>query len=362
MNNQWNDKIFNVTASNFQQLCLEIFRFQYHYNRTYREYVDMLNIQPDKVMSPAKIPFLPIQFFKTHSVKTTDFNPDVIFESSGTSQSINSHHHIKHVTLYKQSFLKTFELFYGPVNEWCIIALLPSYLERKNSSLVFMVDELIRRSQHVQSGFYLNEHEKLYKTLKEVETAGQKTIFIGVSFALLDFAEKYSLSLKQTIVMETGGMKGRREEMVRQELHQLLKDRFSVQSIHSEYGMTELLSQAYSKEAGIFHSPPWMKMLIRDEQDPLSVQSEYDSSESEVLSSEAGSQSSQFKTNSPFTAEKYRDHHSVMGAINIIDLANVYSCSFIATDDAGKLYADGSFEVLGRLDNSDIRGCSLMVM
>jgi Acyl-protein synthetase, LuxE len=362
MNNQWNDKIFRVNASNFQQLCLDIFHFQYQANRTYRNYVDLLKIKPDKVNGLAEIPFMPIQFFKTHIVKATDFSPDCIFESSGTSQSIHSHHHIKDVTLYRQSFLKAFELFYGHVSEWCIIALLPSYLVRKNSSLVFMVGELISRSDHAKSGFYLNEHEKLYRALTELEAEGQKTILIGVSFALLDFAEKYSLPLKQTVVMETGGMKGRRDEMVRQELHNFLQEKFDVQCIHSEYGMTELLSQAYSKNAGVFHSPPWMKVLIRDEQDPLSVRSECDSREFVVSSLEQGTHTSDAAANSSLTARQHQDHHSITGAINIIDLANVYSCSFIATDDAGKLYADGTFEVLGRLDNSDIRGCSLMMI
>jgi hypothetical protein len=270
-----------------------------------------------------------------------------VFESSGTTHSVNSHHLIKDIGLYRQSFLKGFELYYGSPRNWCIIALLPSYLERKNSSLVFMVDELIRQTRHSQSGFYLYEHPKLYNTLKQLENQKQKTLFIGVSFALLDFAEQYSLPLKHTVIMETGGMKGRKEEIVRDELHQLLKGKFEVDAIHSEYGMTELLSQAYSKKSGIFQTPPWMKVLIRDEEDPLNVGD---------ASSGSGS-----KKDYRLTTHGSR-LTSVTGAINIIDLANVYSCSFVATDDAGKLYADGSFEVLGRIDDSDVRGCSLMAL
>jgi hypothetical protein len=239
---------------------------------------------------------------------------------------------VKDIDIYKESFTKSFELFYGPVTNWCVIGLLPSYLERKNSSLIYMVDELIKKSSHPQSGFYLHEHEKLYPVLQSLENAKQKTILFGVTFALLDFAEKYPLPLQHTIIMETGGMKGRREEMIRREVHDILQKSFHAPVIHSEYGMTELLSQAYSKGNGIFHCPPWMKVLVRDDEDPLTIREL-------SLSPSPG---------------------PVAGAINVIDLANIYSCSFIATDDAGKLYQDGSFEVLGRIDNSDLRGCSLM--
>ena len=373
MNNKWNDKIFNATHSDFEDLSLEIFHFQYRHNPIYKAFVDMLKVAPGKVTRLFQIPFLPIQFFKTHAVKTTEFDPQFIFESSGTGQAMNSHHFVKDIEFYRKSFSQGFELFYGAANGWCVIALLPSYLERKNSSLVFMVDELIRQSRHEQSGFYLYEHEKIYETLKELEANNQKTIFIGVSFALLDFAETYALPLKNTTVMETGGMKGRREEIVRAELHDILKNKFGVDVVHAEYGMTELLSQAYSRGEGVFRTPPWMKVLIRDEEDPLTVESGVQSSESGVRSSESGVrssesgvqtsesgvQSSESQMKSPLTT-----HHSSgkSGAINIIDLANVYSCSFIATEDAGKLHEDGSFEVLGRMDNSDIRGCSLMMM
>jgi hypothetical protein len=334
MNDQWNNKIFNVGQDNFERLCLDLFHFQYCNNKVYKAYTDTLRINVDDVRSLSRIPFLPIGIFKSHEVKTTEFEPKLVFESSGTTHSVNSHHFIKDIELYRQSFSKGFELFYGFPASWCIIALLPSYVERKNSSLIFMVDELIRQSQHVQSGFYLNEYRKLYDTLRQLEAQKQKTLFIGVSFALLDFAQQFSLPLKHTVIMETGGMKGRKAEMVRDELHHVLKGRFEVDAIHSEYGMTELLSQAYSKKEGIFQTPPWMKVLIREEEDPLQV------------SAAIGSDSRLTTT----------------GAINIIDLANVYSCSFIATDDAGKLHADGSFEVLGRIDDSDIRGCSLMTL
>jgi len=342
MDNEW-DKIFNVNEGNFEDLALEIFQFQYQHNSIYRTYVDMLKFNPQKINKLPDIPFLPIQFFKTHLVKTTDFEPAYEFQSSGTSQTIKSRHFIGDIELYRQSFIRGFELFYGPVESWCIIGLLPSYLERQHSSLVFMVSELIRKSGHEQSGFYLYEYEKLHDTLKNLEQNKQKTLLIGVTFALLDFAKEYPFLLKHTVIMETGGMKGRREEIVRDEVQQLLKTKFQLDVIHSEYGMTELLSQAYSKGKGIFYCPPWMKVLIRDEEDPLSVQLA-------VANRQPGSE---FTHDSQLTTK---------GVINVIDLANIYSCSFIATDDAGKLYGDGGFEVIGRIDNSDIRGCSLMAI
>ncbi len=342
-------KIFNVNEGNFEDLALEIFQFQYQHNPVYRTYVDMLKFNPWDVKDLLRIPFLPIQFFKTYPVKTTEFEPAYEFQSSGTSGSINSRHFIKDIEIYRESFIKAFESFYGPVETWCVIGLLPSYLERENSSLIFMVSELIRKSGHEQSGFYLYEHEKLFNTLKELEQKKQKTLLIGVTFALLDFARNHPLPLKHTVIMETGGMKGRREEMVKQELHEFLRKKFNSDSIHSEYGMTELLSQAYSKGEGIFRCPPWMKVFVRDEEDPLEVHS----SQFTVNSSESGNNSRLPTPDSQL---------STRGIINIIDLANIYSCSFIATDDAGTLYNDGSFEVLGRIDNSDIRGCSLMAI
>lgn len=324
-------RIFTTETASFGSLALEVFRYQYNNNNIYRQYCQTLKINADDRNTIEKIPFLPINFFKTHTITTTAFEPVAIFESSGTTQTINSKHLIKDIGIYEQSFTTCFNMFYGKPEEWCIIALLPSYLERNNSSLVLMAEKLIQQSKHPQSGFYLHNTTALYETLAAQENKLQKTLLIGVTFALLDFAEKYPMKLQHTIIMETGGMKGRRKEMTRQEVHSILCNNFQLQSIHSEYGMTELLSQAYSKGDGIFNCPPWMKILIRDEDDPLTVQS---STENKTLS----------------------------GAVNIIDLANIYSCSFIATEDAGKLYSDDSFEVLGRLDNSDIRGCSLLAL
>lgn len=338
MQRQWNDKIFAATAAEFETLALEVFHFQYAHNTLYKQYVDALQVSPLSVESLSQIPFLPIRFFKSHAVQTCVSEPAVIFESSGTTGSIPSRHYVKDASLYRESFLHGFELFYGPVKDWCIIGLLPSYLERENSSLVYMVNAMIGLSSHAESGFYLHDHDKLFSVLQKLEKKKQKTILIGVTFGLLDFAEKYSLPLEHTIIMETGGMKGRRKEMIREEVHDLLKKAFDLPAVHSEYGMTELLSQAYSKGDGIFSCPPWMKIVLRDEEDPLSIQPPIDHHQLTV--SDRGQ----------------------TGAINVIDLANVYSCSFIATEDAGKLNRDGSFEVLGRMDNSDLRGCSLMAV
>lgn len=325
------DNLLSVTPQNFDETALAVFNFQYLQNPVYNQFCKALHIEPAKINTLNKIPFLPIAFFKTHIVTTTQFEAAALFESSGTTQTINSKHLVKDIALYEQSFSAAFRLFYGNPKDWCIIALLPSYLERKNSSLVMMADKLIEQSGHAQSGFYLNELEKLHDTLLQLEKQQQKTLLIGVTFALLDFAEQYPMQLQHTTIMETGGMKGRREELTRQEVHEILCTSFKVNKIHSEYGMTELLSQAYSKGDGIFNCPPWMKIILREEDDPLSVQ-----------------------------VSNYRK--TISGAINVIDLANMYSCSFIATDDAGKLHPDESFEVLGRLDNSDIRGCSLLAL
>ncbi len=352
MPRQWNDKIFKVKEANFEELALEVFNFQYSNNPVYQAYVRALQVNPASVVSLEQIPFLPIRFFKSHEVRTGDFEPQAVFESSGTTGSINSRHFVKDISLYEESFTRGFELFYGPVKNFCIIGLLPSYLERKNSSLVYMVNKLIHLGQHPQSGFYLDEYQQLALVLQELEKRKQPTLLIGVTFALLDVAEKFSLPLRHTVIMETGGMKGRREEMVREEMHALLKQSFSTEHIHSEYGMTELLSQAYSKGSGIFNCPPWMKVLVRDEEDPLNVQSLVFSQESGVRLHE---QESRLKT-------KDSRLTTLTGAINIIDLANIYSCSFIATDDVGRINSEGSFEVLGRMDGSDLRGCSLMVV
>ena len=325
--------IFSVTDNNFQELTLEICRFQYESNSVYHSFVDAIGVKPATIDAIENIPFLPISFFKTDEIKTGKFNAEIIFESSGTTKTINSRHHIRKTSLYIESFTKGFKNIYGEIDEWCILGLLPSYLEKGHSSLVFMVENLIQESDHPQSGFYLNDIERLKTTLELLETAKQKTLLIGVTYALLDLAEQFPMQLNYTTIMETGGMKGRREELTRMEVHERLKKAFGKNEIHSEYGMTELLSQAYAIKEGRFICPPWMKVMIRDEEDPLSVNSQQPAA-----------------------------HSTQTGVINIIDLANIYSCSFIATDDIGKLYADNSFEVLGRMDGSDLRGCSLLTV
>jgi Acyl-protein synthetase, LuxE len=323
---EWIDKIFELTAGGFEAKALEIYRYQYEYNEIYGRYARAVGKFPERVSTLTEIPFLPIHFFKMHRVVTGVFTESVCFESSGTTGSINSRHYVKDLGIYQQSFYTAFQQFYGLPTDWCIIALLPSYLERKNASLVVMADALIRQSQHPDSGFYLYEHARLFELLTKMERQGQKCLLLGVTFALLDFADQYSLSLPHTIVMETGGMKGRREEWTRAQVHEFLRQRLGLGQVHSEYGMTELLSQAYSQKNGVFECPGWMKILLREEDDPLKTKV------------------------------------SGSGVINIVDLANIHSCCFIATDDAGKVYANGNFEVLGRVDHSDIRGCSLMAL
>lgn len=318
--------IFYIDEPSFTGCCLEVFRFQYQNNPVYRSWCELIGTKTADVNTISSIPFLPVSFFKTHKVQVGHFTPGLMFESSGTTQSATSRHFIKDASVYEQSFLQCFRHFYGEPSAYCILALLPSYLERGNSSLVYMVDKLIRLSAHPQSGFYLYEHEHLYDTLTALEKQQQKVILFGVTYALLDFAEMFPLPLKHTIIIETGGMKGRKKELTRSEVHFLLQKQFHINNIHSEYGMTELLSQAYALSGGIFHCPKWMKILIREKDDPLTI-----------------------KLNG-------------RGLINVIDLANIFSCSFIATDDAGILNDDGSFKVLGRVDNSDIRGCSLLAL
>ena len=322
------DKIFNIhTAEEFNQVALEVFKHQFKNNRVYRSFCDLLYIHPSDISKIEEIPFLPIQFFKSKKVIASLDEVDTVFTSSGTTGSITSKHYVTDVNLYKESYLKGFHHFYGDIKEYTVLALLPNYLERNGSSLVYMVDDLIKKSNNSESGFYLNNLNEFAKKLINLDNKGQKILLIGVSFALLDLIEKHKFKLKNTIVMETGGMKGRRKELIRSELHSLLKDGFGVSEIHSEYGMTELLSQAYSKGNGVFDCPPWMKILTRDTEDALTVQ-------------ETG------KT----------------GGINVIDLANYNSCSFIATQDLGKVHKNGTFEIIGRFDNSDIRGCNLMVL
>lgn len=322
---QWFHRIFQTDKESFEDAALELFRFQARENPVYHDYLEALQVPPENVTCLEQIPFLPIRFFKSHAVVTTQFEPVMLFESSGTTGVQSSRHLIKDISLYEQSFIRGFEDRYGPAGNWCILGLLPSYLEKGNSSLVYMVDQLIRRSGHPRGGFYLNEGEKLAGELEQLERMGQQTLLLGVTYALLDFAAAFPIPLKHTIVMETGGMKGRREELLREQVHEILKEAFGLGAIHSEYGMTELLSQAYSKGEGLFYGPGWMRVLVRDEEDPLTVR------------------------------------RTGTGALNIIDLANYYSCAFIATEDAGRVGADGGFEVLGRMDGSDLRGCSLLI-
>lgn len=320
--------IFNIkNQRNFDELALEVFKFQFENNKVYRSFCDLINRHPGDIKNTKDIPFLPIQFFKTHKILSTSDSVINTFSSSGTTGSNVSKHHITDLSVYNTSFTKGFETFYGNTEDYVVLGLLPSYAEREGSSLIYMVNSMIHTSKHSESGFYLNNIDALKNTLLKLETQEKKTLLIGVSFALLDLVEAYQFNLNNTIIMETGGMKGRRKELIRSELHDILKKGFGVKNIHSEYGMTELLSQAYSKHKGIFNCPPWMKVITRDTEDALNIQ-------------DSG------KT----------------GGINVIDLANINSCSFIATQDLGKVYANGSFEVIGRFDNSDIRGCNLMAL
>tara|TARA_R110002049_G_scaffold113889_3_gene264666 strand:- start:838 stop:1818 length:981 start_codon:yes stop_codon:yes gene_type:complete len=325
---KFKDHIFNINSNTeFEALALKVFKFQFENNVIYRSFCDLLYKHPAEIKQISDIPFLPIQFFKSHKVISSNKRIEKTFSSSGTTGSITSKHLVNDLKLYEDSYLKAFKHFYGNIEDYVVLALLPSYLERDGSSLIYMVNDLINKSNQPESDFYLNNLEELANTLKFLEAKKQKTLLIGVSFALLDLAEKFQLNLKHTTIMETGGMKGRRKEIIRQELHQILQTGFSVNQIHSEYGMTELLSQAYSKGNGIFECPPWMKILTRDTEDALTIQ-----------------------------------QPNKTGGINVIDLANINSCSFIATQDLGKVYKNGQFEIIGRFDNSDIRGCNLMAL
>lgn len=321
-------KIFNIEGEQeFIETSLEVFAYQYQNNAVYRQFCDLLHRNPANVETLNEIPFLPIEFFKTHRVVSGRQEPEITFTSSGTTGSQTSKHFVTDIRVYEESFRKAFIQFYGDPKELVILTLLPSYLEREGSSLIYMVEKLIEKSKQPESGFYLHNLQELQERLKTLDKAGKKILLIGVSFALLDLIENYSFNLRHTTVMETGGMKGRRKEMIRKELHEILTKGFGVEQIHSEYGMTELLSQAYSKGIGSFECPPWMKLLIRDPEDALTWLP-------------------QGKT----------------GGINVIDLANINSCSFIATKDLGKQLPDGSTEILGRFDNSDIRGCNLLIL
>ena len=322
--NAFKSKIFNpLTEMEFENLALNVFNFQIENNPTYAAYASLI-LRGSSPKNIFEIPFLPIEFFKTQQIICKGQKIEEIFLSSGTTGK-QSKHLVSDLSLYKRSFQKAFELFYGNIEDYCILSLLPNYRERENSSLIYMVDEIIAQSKHENSDFYLNNYEKLAATIAELEHKNQKTILIGVSYALLDLAEKFPQKLKNTIIIETGGTKGKRKELLKEELHKRLKNAFDLENIHSEYGMTELLSQSYSKAEGIFYSPPWKRVLIRDVNDPLS-----------------------------FVGK------NKTGGINVIDLTNIYSCPFIATEDLGESYDDGSFSVLGRFDNADVRGCNLL--
>ncbi len=322
-------RIFSIkTEAEFENAALDIFRLQYENCSVYRQFCDVLKVESGEVKSVNNIPFLPIEFFKTHTVTSSvvEKSHSKIFTSSGTGGT-QSKHHVSDISIYEQSFRKGFEFFYGNIEEYCLLALLPSYLEREGSSLVYMTNDLIATTKNPDSGFYLHNLNELSEKLKSLSAKGQKIILLGVTYALLDLAEQLTTPLSgEIIIMETGGMKGKRKELLREELHQILCERFGVKTIHSEYGMTELLSQGYSKGDGIFQCPPWMNVVMRDVNDPLKILKPV-------------------KT----------------GGINVIDLANINSCSFIATQDLGILHNDGSFEVSGRFDNSDLRGCNLLV-
>lgn len=322
------EQIFAVKGTeDFESLALAMYRFHYENNPVYQAFSKSLKRDPGNVNSLERIPFLPVEFFKEHRIYAATGDPEIVFTSTGTAGMGTSHHYVASINLYIESFSRSFRLFYGEPSQYCILGLLPSYLERTGSSLVYMVDQLIQLSRHPDSGFFLYNQQELFEILKELEQKNQPALLLGVTFALIDFAEQYPIKLRNTIVMETGGMKGRRKELIRNEVHEILCRQFSLETVHSEYGMTELLSQAYSRGRGVFSTPPWMRIFIRDPYDPLHLL-------------EPG------KT----------------GGLNIIDLANFWSCPFIATGDLGLLHPDGSFEVFGRMDQAEIRGCSLMVL
>ena len=319
------DLVFLPQGHRFEDVALEVFSYQYQHTQIYRQFCDNLKRTPDNVHILEDIPFLPVQFFKSHEVTSFGHPVRKIFESSTTSGAIPSRHLVADIELYEQSYLSAFELFYGDPRQYCFLALLPSYLDRGTSSLLYMADDLIRRSENKLSGFINKDIEELKDRIQTAKKSHQKIFLLGVTYALLDFAEAYQTDLSGDIIMETGGMKGRRKELTREEIHTTLRNAFNVTSIHSEYGMTELLSQAYSTGEGIFRCPPWMRVIARDPYDPMSY----------------------------VGADR-------TGTLNIIDLANLYSCSFLSVSDLGRVYQDGSFEVLGRMDNAEIRGCNLM--
>lgn len=321
------EQVFSISNNaQFNATALQVFRHQAANCAVYAKFIEGLKVDATKVKRVEQIPFLPVEFFKSHPVASNNNDIEVTFSSSGTTGITTSRHLVTDVSWYVESFRRAFRLFYGDIENYTLLALLPSYLEREGSSLIYMADDLIKQSHNPDSGFYLYNYEELYHQLKKQQQAKKPTLLIGVTFALLDFVEQHPINFPELIVIETGGMKGKRKEMIREELHETLCRGFGVDTIHSEYGMTELLSQAYSSGNGIFNTPPWMRIITRDTNDPISLIS-----------------------------------YGKTGGVNIIDLANVNSCSFIATQDLGKVYTDGSFEILGRFDNADIRGCNLLI-
>ena len=319
------NKIFSCNdKATFEALALELFDYQMENNPIYAPYAALI-LKGKTPANICEIPFLPIEFFKQEQIICQGKRVEEVFLSSGTTGG-QSKHLVSDLSLYEKSYRKTFQQFYGDINDYCILALLPNYQEREGSSLIYMVEDLIKKSGHPKSGFYLNNLAELSETIKELESKGQKVILFGVTYALLDLAAQYPQHLKHTIILETGGMKGKRKELLKEEIHQLLEEAFLTENIHSEYGMTELLSQSYSKGKNIFNSPPWIKTLIRDVNDPLAIIG-----------------------------------NNKTGGINVIDLVNIYSCPFIATQDLGKTFDNDSFSVIGRFDNSDVRGCNLLV-
>lgn len=319
-------KLYNLNEQSFDDIALQLFHFQAAHNRVYHEFLQHLSIVPATVRSLTDVPFLPIAFFKTHTIQTGEWSPEAFFSSSGTTHSGASKHAVHNLNFYLVHARKCFEYFFGPLQNYHFLALLPSYLERSGSSLITMIDSFIKESQSPRSGFYLHDHDKLLRDISQLKGDNRATVLWGVSFALLDLADKYNVDLSHCVIMETGGMKGRRKEITRQELHQVLKDRLNARKIYSEYGMTELLSQAYTTGDFGFKCPPWMKIIGRDLSDPF-----------------------------------HRGLLNETSGINVIDLANCHSVSFIETEDLGKVQEGGTFEILGRVDNSEIRGCNLMI-
>lgn len=318
--------IDNVKKESFEEITLAVFRYQAQNNPLYQKFLTLLGVVPEHIANVQQIPFLPIQFFKYHTIKTQNWDSKTVFTSSGTTSTQSSEHHIRDLEWYRHFAFRTFESIYGNLENYVVLALLPSYLERNGSSLVYMVEQFIQKSGNPLSGFFLHDTDKLMEILNHCEKENKKVLLLGVTYALLDFAVKYPQPLKNTIIMETGGMKGRREEMTKEQVHEILKNAFSLETIHSEYGMTELLSQAYSTTNGIFQPASTMKILIRETSDPFNF----------------------------LPINK-------VGGINIVDLANLDTCSFIATDDLGRLLPNEQFQVLGRFDEGDLRGCNLLV-